>query len=206
MTQQPQPDHDAWSEPGDQDEVETIPARPPGSPIEVKHFEDGISITVPPAGLWKGSRGLFGFGVLWCGFMTVFSSMFLFIGVKAQDVQGGDKLWIFVLFVIVFWSVGIGLLLGGINMGRRQAGLAVAGGTLMVLQTGIFGKKQREWPLSDIEAICVGPSGMEVNGVPVMQLQIHDADGKKLGLLAGRTDEELEWMAHELRVAAGVSA
>jgi hypothetical protein len=196
---------DSWSEPEDQDEVETIPARPTGSPIEVKHFEDGISITVPPAGLWKGSRGLFGFGVLWCSFMTVFSSMFLLVGANAQDVQGGDKIWIFVLVMVLFWSVSIGLLLGGINMGRRQAGLAVAGGTLMVMQIGIFGKRQREWPLASVESIAVVSSGMEVNGVPVMQLQICDADGKKLGLLAGRTDEELEWIAHELRIAGNVS-
>jgi hypothetical protein len=106
------------------------------------------------------------------------------------------------LFVALFWLIGIGLLLGGINMGRRQAGLAVAGGTLMILQTGLFGKKHREWPLSDLSSIRVGPSGMEVNDVPVLQLQIHDADGKQVGLLAGRSDEELEWLAHELRTAA----
>jgi hypothetical protein len=199
------PDNDAWSEPEDQDDVASIPARPPGSPIEVKHFDDGVSITVPPAGLWKGSRGLFGFGILWCSFMTVFSGMFLFIGANAQDVQGGDKLWIFVLVMILFWSVGIGLLLGGINMGRRQAALAVAGGTLMVMQIGLFGKKQREWPLASVESIAVAPSGLEVNGVPVMQLQIRDADGNSLGLLAGRTDEELEWVAHELRVAGRIN-
>jgi hypothetical protein len=46
---------------------------------------------------------------------------------------------------------------------------------------------------------------MEVNGVPVMQLEIADTDGKRLGLLAGRSDEELEWIAHELRVAGGIS-
>jgi hypothetical protein len=203
--QQPEPDKDAWSEPDDQDDIDRIPARPPGSPIEVKHYDDGVAITVPPAGLWKGSRGLFGFGLVWCGFMTVFSSMFLFIGANAQDVQGGDKLWILVLFMIVFWAVGIGMLLGGINMGRRQAGLAVAGGTLMVMQIGIFGKKQREWLLAEVESIAVVSSGMEMNDVPVMQLQILDTDGKQLGLLAGRSDEELEWIAHELRVAGGIS-
>jgi hypothetical protein len=87
-------------------------------------------------------------------------------------------------------------------MGRRHAALAVAGGTLMVMQTGIFGKKQREWPLGEIAAIRVGPTGIRVNGVPVLELQIRGRSGKKLGLLAGRKADELEWLAEELRLAA----
>jgi hypothetical protein len=193
------PVDDRWSEPQGVDDVAPLPSRPAGSPIEINRFDDGISITVPPAGLWRGSKGLFFFGLLWCGFMTVFTAVMLGAG-AFSDIEA--NIWLVLLFVALFWLVGIGLLLGGINMGKRQAGLAVAGGTLMILQTGLFGKKQREWPLSDLSSIHVGPSGMEVNGVPVLQLQIHDADGKQVGLLAGRSDEELEWLAHELRTAA----
>jgi hypothetical protein len=45
---------------------------------------------------------------------------------------------------------------------------------------------------------------MEVNDVPVNELRIYDTSGDKFGMLAGRKDEELRWLAHELRAAARV--
>jgi hypothetical protein len=69
------------------------------------------------------------------------------------------------------------------------------------MQRGIFGAKQREFPCEEIGDICLGPSGMEVNGTPVRQLQIHSRDGQQLGLLTGRDEAELEWLACELRAA-----
>ena len=49
--------------------------------------------------------------------------------------------------------------------------------------------------------IEVGPSGTEVNDVPINELQIHLISGKKRGLLSQRRDEELRWIAAELRKA-----
>jgi hypothetical protein len=203
MTQMndPQTESTGWSEPADADLPAPVPTQPAGSPITIQRFEDGISISVPPAGLLRGSRGLFLFALLWNTILIIMTVMFGIIALQAKAAEG---VWIMPLAMSLFWLVGIGLLLAAINMGRRQAGLAIAGGTLMVLQTGLFGKKQREWPLDQIAAIGVGPSGMEVNDGPVLELQIHDADGKRLSLLAGRSDQELEWLAHELRQAAGL--
>ena len=56
----------------------------------------------------------------------------------------------------IFWLVGIGMLLGASNMGLRKAGIAVTGGTLMVIQTGIFGTRQRDWQPGNVEAIAPG--------------------------------------------------
>ncbi|MCX7826807.1 MAG: hypothetical protein N2689_14800, partial [Verrucomicrobiae bacterium] len=46
-----------------------------------------------------------------------------------------------------------------------------------------------------------GPSGMEINRVPVLELQIQRKDGRKTGFLAGRSDAELQWLAAVLRYA-----
>ena len=75
-----------------------------------------------------------------------------------------------------------------------------AAGNLLVMQQGIFGTKRREWPVEAIESIGLGPSGMKVNDRDVLQLQVH-AGGEKLGLLTGRDETELEWLACELRCA-----
>jgi hypothetical protein len=188
-----------WSKPGAGDQLGPAPTQPAGSQIAIERFADGISISVPPAGLWRGSAGLFVFALLWNGIMLVIAAVLVVIALNAKPDKDA---WIFPLALSFFGLAGIGLLLIAIHMGRRQAGLAVAGGTLMVLQTGLFGKKQREWPLEEVSSICTGSTGMEVNDVPVRELQIRDHDGTKFGLLAGRSDAELEWLAYELRQAA----
>jgi hypothetical protein len=195
-----QPVDDSWSEPHETDAYAPAPVQPAGSPIEIRRFDDGFSAVVPPAGLWRGSGGLFGFSLLWNGFMLVFTVAIVgaLLGDKPPD---DESAWVFPLVVILFWTIGIGMLLGSIQMGRRHAALAIAGGTLMVMQTGLFGKKQREWPLGEIAAIRVGPTGIRVNGVPVLELQIHDRSGQKMGLLAGRKVDELEWLVDELHLA-----
>lgn len=196
-------DEDEFEEDNIEDEEDSdgLPTRPADSRIEIERFPDGLTIRVPPAGIRKGSSGLFFFSLLWNGFMTVFS-VFCVLGLvqgKANDFDGNE--WILGLFLGVFWFVGIAMLLGAINMGRRQAALAVTGGQLMVLQTGLFGKKQRDWPAGEVKEIRAGPSGMEMNNVPILELQIVDQAGKKFGLLAGRDDAELHWLAWELTQA-----
>ena len=121
--------------------------------------------------------------------------------VLAQRGFGGGGLLVGALFISLFWLVGIGMLLAGWNMGRREAALAVVDGKLLVMQTGLRRSKRREWPIDEIASVRVGPSGMAVNDVPVMELQIHGHKGKLLGLLAGRDKNELAWMASVVRRA-----
>ena len=47
--------------------------RPADTAITVDENPDGLTITIPPAGVRKGSKGLFAFSVAWCGFMVVFT-------------------------------------------------------------------------------------------------------------------------------------
>jgi hypothetical protein len=75
----------------------------------------------------------------------------------------------------------------------------------MVIQTGLFGTRQRQWPVTEIRRVCAGPSGMEVNDKPILELQIFGESSAKFGLLCGRSDEELRWMASELRVVLGIT-
>jgi len=184
--------------------VETPLAQPANSPITIERFPDGLTITVPPAGLWKGTYGLFLFAILWNGFLGVFTPLLLVGIFRGKGVEQGAAL-IGPAVLSIFWLVGIGILLGALNLGRRQAAIAVTGGMLMVIQTGLFGTKQRQWPATEIKKICAGHSGMEVNDKPILELQIYGQSGGKFGLLAGRTDDELRWMASELRVSLGVA-
>lgn len=171
----------------------TLPDPPAGSDIEVETFADGLTIRIRPAGLRKGTSGLFTFSLVWNGAMLLFTTLFLVA--MLSNRANNDDMWVVMGFLALFWAVGIGTLCGALNMGWRKAAIAVAGDSLMVMQTGPFGKKSKEWPLSDLVDIKAGPSGIRVNDVDVVELQIYAIDDSKFGLLAGRATAEVEWLA-----------
>lgn len=178
-----------------------VTQKPADSLVQLEQRAEGLRLIVPPRGIWKGSMGLFFFAILWNVFMGVFTTIFFLPGTK-RDVTIG----MFLLIISGFWLVGIGMLVAAINLGRRRAELTVAGNRLSLRTEGIFGVKQREWSRNEITAIRAGASGMEVNNRPVMELQIHPVTGKKFGVLAGRNEQELRWMATELRRVLKVPA
>jgi hypothetical protein len=190
-----------WSEASDAPaKLEPALTQPASSRIDVDKFEGGLTVRVPPAGLWKGTSGLFFFALLWNGFMTIFTTIMSLAILQGDGGDFDDSPWLPALFLGLFWAVGLGLLLGALNMGRRRAMFAVAAGNLLVMQLGLFGTKRREWPLEEVRDIRLGPSGMKVNDRDVLQLQIATLS-ENLGLLTGRDEAELEWLTGELRVA-----
>ena len=181
--------------------VEVVP-KPADSRVRVEPRPDGVLLVVPPAGLRKGSKGLFGFAILWCLIVAVITTAIA--AASAKNVRG--KPFVGWALIGVFWLVGLSMLAGAVNMARRRAMLLVENGRLKVAQIGIFGAKRWDWNRENIAAIRADTSGLEVNNAPVIELQIHPVNGKKTGFFAGRDQEELRWMASELRRALKVPA
>ncbi len=161
-----------------------------------------LTLTLPPLGLRRGSRGLFLMSLVWCGFMAVFTTL-VFGGIlKTSAAQAVP----FLLFALLFWGIGITMMLVAVNMARRRALLIADADGLRIAQQGLFGRKSWAWSREQLAAIRADRSGMEVNNVPVIELQVHSADGKKTGLFSGRDDAELQWMATVLRQHFAVPA
>ena len=175
------------------------PTRPTETDIVIEERADGVTVTVPPAGVRRGSKGLFTIGLVWCIFMTVFSGAS--IGVPLASGQAVTTIVPFVLFGLLFWCIGLGMLLGAINMGRRQVIIDVVGDTLLLTRKSLRGLRQTEWRRDELTVIRRGESGMSVNNVPVMELQIVGRDDRNTGLLSQRTNAELEWIASLLSAA-----
>lgn len=173
------------------------PARPPTTDVVADDQAPGVTLTVPAAGWGKGSKGLFGFGVIWNGFLVVFTAL------TVPEILAGGVPGLVLGLLGTFWAVGIGVILGALNMGLRTAVLAVADDRLTIEQRGLIGTKRRVWARHQVETICTGTSGLEVNRVPILELQVIDTSNRKVGLLAGRDQGELEWMASELSRALG---
>ncbi|MEW6304422.1 MAG: hypothetical protein AB1705_13175 [Verrucomicrobiota bacterium] len=169
---------------------------PPGCTVRVENKGDAVMLTIPPAGLVKGSKGLFVFGLIWCAFIGIVTAVVLLAdGSKSKDI------WVAWIIFPLFWLVGLGMLLGGANMGQRRALLLANPRELRVAQKTLFGTKQFTWPREQLARVELGPSGMTVNNVPVNELQIHTTDGAKKGFFSERDDEELRWIATTLRDA-----
>ena len=116
------------------------------------------------------------------------------------------SIWVAILAMLGFGAVGLGMMAIAINLGRRTATFAAESGRLCVETKSLFGARQLEWSSGEINAIRADASNMEVNHRPVLELQIHPVTGKKVGLLAGRNENELRWMATRLRQALNVPA
>ncbi len=177
---------------------------PVGARSTLDQRDDGLTITVPPGGFFKGTKGLGCFAVLWNLFVGAFVVVMVLsaLGVIPGE-DGAGPGWLVFLFMLPFVAVGVGMMLFAVNMGRRQAIIDVVGDVLLISYEGLFGTKQHEWPADAVEKIIVGPSGMQVNNQPVMELQVHRREGGKVGLLGQLDDEELEWIALILRRGLG---
>ncbi len=128
------------SQEDDEDNTTSL-VQPAGSSVVVERSATGLTATIPPAGLRAGSKGMFTFGLIWCGGLVVFTTIILVAGTQkpGQSVLG------LMAFLSLFWLAGIGLLLGGLNMGRRRAAIAVVDQELMILQTSIFRSRTKSW-------------------------------------------------------------
>ncbi len=175
--------------------------RPTGTDITVQEHAHGVAIEVPPAGLRKGSHGLFAFSLLWTALV---GAMLVMVVVGAVRGRGDTPMGVFV-FIAAFLAIGVAMMVAAINAGRRRVLLAVAGNTLAYRVAGLFRTTERQVGGEQIRGISVGPSGMEVNDRPVYELQILLAGRTaKIGLLSQRSRAEQEWVAAVLRRALNV--
>lgn len=177
-----------------------LPA-PPDTNVTLETRDDGLTLTLPPAGFVRGTKGLFGFALAWCGFMVIFTGFTVVLPLSGASSQGSANVGAFAIFCAVFWAIGAALMLGAVNMARRSAIVDVVGGTLLVSRRSIFRVRQQEWEPERGATVAVGPSGMSVNDVPVLCLRVTDSEGSVTKLFAGRPDAELRWIASVLDAA-----
>ncbi len=187
--------------PGNHPEAESeIPLQPAGSGVILETNDAGLTLTVPPVGIRKGGKGTFGFAIFWNGFIAVFTFFWFYAG----GFKIGWELLMIVGFLSLFWAIGIGIMISAINAGRRQAILDVVGDTLLITRKTLFKTSQQEVRRDNIASIRRDKSGVEINDVPVLNLQVRLHEGKKISLFSQLTNDELRWIAAVLREALGV--
>ena len=172
---------------------------PLGTNISLTPQEQGLVIAIPPSGFKGAAAILLIVGALF----TVVPLAILIAGlVHQRRMDIGD-----VPFLILFDMIGNALFLGGIHSARKRYLLAVREDGLAIRTLGLFKTREQALPQEEIAAIHLGPSGVTVNDVPVMELQIErKAGASKIGLMANRSNDEIHWIANRLRRILRVGA
>ena len=176
-------------------EVEAVPVElPADSTLEIVDQSGTTVYRMPAKGVWKGSLSLIFFALVWNGFMALITAAILF---GDGEIEG--DLWVMVVVLVLFWAVGIGLLVGAVYLGRRSALIGVKEGLLFIERKSIFGTKWTDFEPGKIASIHVAAGNMEVNDEPVMELKIEPVGKKTIGLLSQLREDELHWLAQQLR-------
>jgi hypothetical protein len=178
------------------------PPQPARSKAVLERTPEGISIMLPPLGFFRGSKGLGCFSILWLGFISIFGTFSVGMAVSGQPL---GQVWPFLLGTLLFGAIGVGMFFFALRSGRRRAVIDVVGMDLLITEQSIGKANSLSWGRDEIVRVVVGKSGMEVNDVPVMELQVWPVNGKKIGLFREREDDELRWMAAEIRAALGLT-
>ncbi|MCI0699567.1 MAG: hypothetical protein L0241_00580 [Planctomycetia bacterium] len=183
-------------------EEETLPSRdvldpPTGTRVELKQHADGITLTVPPLGIFRGTGTLAVLGTFFTlvgGAVVVGMIERLLLQPNPQPPRGE-------LVGIVFLLIGLIMVFISIQIGRKRVVLAVVGEQLLTFEAGPFRSKRRDWTRDDLFDIVCGPSGIKVNNRVLPQLQIFTGETSYVGMLTGRDETELKWIATVLRQA-----
>ena len=140
------------------------------------------------------------------GFGAVFFVAGLFFGGVLLATMGEDpEVKPFLFLPLVFVAVGLFVMLWPVAASRRSCSIEIVGDELRIRRKGGFwGEKVHTWTKDQIQAIEVNDSTTSVNDRNLRQLSIKVGYMGR-GMLIGRDEVELQWIAAKLRDGLGIA-
>jgi hypothetical protein len=183
-------------------EAEAPLSVPAGTRIQHVSVPGAVTFLIPRSG-FRGAAGFFLlFSLIWNGISWTIFSVFFIVFLRSRQFSDFFPL----LFLCLFLAVGVATALATVQLAFRTSVLLATPDSLVFTQKGPLRSRERQWPRATLLAIGVGDSSTSVNGRALPELQIHAAEGGKLGMFDGHPDEDLAWMASTLRAFYGLPA
>ena len=169
---------------------------PAGSRVEIlESSEDQMVIHIPAGG--KGTGGLLFFTIVWNGFMCVFTAVFFFAG---DGPPAGDFIP-FLLFISLFWAVGLGIFTWWLRL-RFSRFFLLLEPTRFVLQRSMFGRKSVKETALDRESKAELIEAYSQNEKPVYAVTVKGVDQTiKFGITLSM--EEKQWFVRTINARLG---
>ncbi|NBV21040.1 MAG: hypothetical protein EBS05_03465 [Proteobacteria bacterium] len=174
---------------------------PAGTKVRIMEQAGGLVVVIPRSGFKGASRLMLGFAACWLIISIVVAAGF--IG-AALDGRSSRPPWFAFLFVGVFVLIGLGMLANAVNLAFRKASIRASRDELIIVQQSFLGTKTFKRTRSELAAIRVGDSGVEINHVPVQEIQVHTLYQQQHGFCSNLSIDELLWLATRLRDATGL--
>ncbi len=170
------------------------PTRDGSAEIQMRSTPDGVHISVPAAGLRRGTQGL------WAPylFVLVIFGGILISTLLGQSLKNFSGLLPAIPIVLIFGGVFGGLGLGLLNMAKRMAVLEVTSTSLRIRRKTLFGDRTYDFPKADITDVRKGNSDMQINGKAVEELQVMVNGHMKVRMLTQRKPEEIQAVAEAI--------
>jgi hypothetical protein len=202
-------------------DIRDRPERPLNCRALLEERADGVALKMPPAGIWRGSnKFVVLWTFLWCG-IVLFATIMLVMAIpqgNLHDKRGQPLSPLCLLSVTVpLWLIGIVFILVILHQAYRSVMLTVAGERLLVVQSGLFGMRQWEWPrdaIAELRVACdrrakIGEGKKNPYYPWQIDLRIVPCDEPAVNVITYREGDprkaDLEWMATVLRASLRLS-
>lgn len=175
---------------------------PSGTNVVTNFGPNGLEFSVPSRGMMKESAGFLMAGIIWTVVCSGIFSLVLFQG--SRRVSWAQVAAV-LPFALLFLGIGAAIILISLHLGSRAWKLKADSQGLNVSMKSWLRRKEWHWKRDELQAVKFGDSGTKVNDRSLLQLQVIDAQGRKTGLMTGRSEEELDWLAWTLSERLGLA-
>ncbi len=175
---------------------ETVPDQPANSKIIFVPAADALTFMIPRTGFRGSALFFLLIALFWNSISyTLFAAMLLeFLRDISLETLG------VLAFLSLFVAIGTIMFLVSIQLAFRKSVLLATHDSLVLTQTGPLRNSEFQWRKDEIQAIRCGNSNTTVNRKPLQELQIQSSkQSLRRGLLEGRDETELQWLAATLR-------
>jgi hypothetical protein len=179
--------------------------QPAGSRAVLEQAQDGLTVTLPPAGCRRdrGARVGLPFAVA----AGVFAALNGLAAVRVAVVGPADAGTVAGVAAWLLGSAAVAavLALWVFHRARLQTILLVhEKGLAVVRSSPLLRPRRREWPRGEMMALRLGPASPAPHGGKGFALRLRLKDGGTVNVLTGDDEAELGWLAAVLRQALGL--